>query len=127
MLTLDQTTLFYFSLRDAINCDKDKSGLVHNWASRIQPNTKAHSKPTSIQNSASTPFLTHTSSQTSQSTLSRDVKVTEDVEVASATGGLSDHDETFGEERDAEFKSPPKAGRHITSEVSHIVSCTHMH
>ena len=121
MLTLDQTTVFYFSLRDAAN--NDKPGLVSDWVSRIQPNAKPSSKPSSTRNSASTPSQTHTSSRTCRSALSKDVKVTEDTEVASAAGGLFNPGETSGEEpREATIESLLKARRRTTSEVSHIFS-----
>jgi len=128
MLTLDQTTLFYFSLRDT-PIDKDKLGLVTTWAAKVPSYAKktCDPGPNSTQ-STSTPPLTLASSHSSRSASSRAVKVTHaNVEVISDTGGLSDHDETVGDERDLAIKSPPKGGRRLTSKVKFPVSPVLIH
>jgi hypothetical protein len=123
MLTLDQTMLFYFFLRDAPTNtnDKDMIGLVNNWVGRIPRNTKPGSKCLSdIQSLAKQLFTTDGSSQVSTLSLNKNVKATEDVHMDSI-GGLSDHDETIGEECIIAVKSPLKEESHVTSIVSYQI------
>jgi hypothetical protein len=123
MLTLDQTTLFYFFLRDVPTNtnDKDMTGLVNDWAARIPRNTKPGSKHLSdIQSLAKRSFTTDSSSQVSTSSLNKNVKATKDVHMDSI-GGLSDHDETIGEECIIAVKSPLKEGSHVMSIVSYQI------
>jgi hypothetical protein len=123
MLTLDQTMLFYFFLRDAPTNtnDKDMIGLVNDWAARIPRNTKPRSKCLSdIQSLAKQSFTTDSLSQVSTSSLNKNVKATKDVHIDSV-GGLSNHDETIGEEHIIAVKSPLKEGSHVTSIVSYQI------
>jgi hypothetical protein len=91
MLTLDPTTLFYFSLRDG-NCNHE--GLIQDWAANIPHNAK----PGSSHRKA-TPSLTHGSTSGScpplstQSTLNS-VKISGGIQIDK--GGLSDADKTRG-------------------------------
>jgi hypothetical protein len=117
MLTLDRTTLFYFSLRDLDEKNKH-SGLIKDWATKIPRNAKPGS-------STHTPSLTHGSTRSSHAASSirsalNTVKISNhDDGVEIAEGGLSDLDETIGNERDAAVKSPPKGKQRISSAVSH--------
>jgi hypothetical protein len=113
---LDCTTLFYFSLRDLDEKDKH-SGLIKDWATKIPRNVKP--------GSTCTPSLTHGSTHSSHaasliwSALNM-VKISNhDNGVEIAEGGLSDLDETIGNERNAAIKSPPKGKQRILSVVSH--------
>ena len=134
MLTLDQTTLYYRNLSNAY-VKENYSGLtdeVNAWALQVPRGSKAKSK-TSVR-SASTPSLTNASSSRpprssgsarpiARSALTNSVKVKntdsdDEVQIVQDTGFISDQDETMGEERDAAVKSPPKAGRRVSSSVS---------
>jgi hypothetical protein len=122
MLTLDHTTLFYWTLSDTSKSKDKFAGIINDWASKVpqnsKPPSKARSKSNSIQ-SASTPSLTNASTvKTGRSALRQDVKITDhgvhdDVDI------ISDLDETIGKERDAAKQSPDKGRQRVTSSVSH--------
>lgn len=125
MLTLDCTTLFYFSLYSLTNKDKD-SGAIDDWADRVSQATQPtrNHKTTSIR-SGSTPSLTTGLSHSTRPlvsarlALTNNIKITEDNSIIiRSDGGLSDHDETRGPEREAAIKSPPKGKQRLTSTVS---------
>lgn len=138
MLTLDQTTLYYRNLSNAY-VKENYSGLtdeVNAWALQVPRGSKAKSKM-SVR-SVSTPSLTNASSSCpprssgsarpaarpiARSALTNSVKVKntdsdDEVQIVQDTGFISDQDETMGEERDAAVKSPPKAGRRVSSSAS---------
>jgi len=133
MLTLDATTLFYFSLSDTYTSAKDKhhnTGLVSNWAAKVHWNVKLVNKPISGQ-STSTPALTNSRSQSRippsmHSALTNNVRINDqldkdgDVEIIN-DGGLSDRDEIKGQEYEFAIKSPPKGKKCVTSSVGHIL------
>ena len=127
MLTLDPTTLFYFSLRD-LDFKNNHAGLIQDWATKIPRNAKPEST-----RSKATPSLTHGSTRSSHAPPSarsalNTVKIGEhDDSIKIAEGGLSDVDETKGDERDAAIKSPPKGTRRITSSVSDRILQRHSH
>jgi len=127
MLTLDPTTLFYFSLRD-LDFKNNHAGLIQDWATKIPHNAK----PGSTRSKA-TPSLTHGSTRSSHAPpLTRSalntVKISDpDDGIKIAEGGLSDIDETKGYERDAAIKSPPKGKQRITSSVSDQLLPHHSH
>jgi hypothetical protein len=116
MLTLDRTTLFYFSLRDLDEKNKH-SGFIKDWATKIPRNAKP--------GSTHTPSLTHGSTRSSHAASSirsalNTVKISNyDNGVEIAEGGLSDLDETIGNEQGAAVKSPLKGKQRISSAVSH--------
>lgn len=129
MLTLDQTTLYYFNLSNAY-VKNNLSGLtdeVNAWALQVPRGEKVKSK-TSVP-SASTPSLTNapsshfsrSSGPKVRSALNNAIKVRDsdkdEVQILRETGFISDQDETMGEERDAAAKSPPKLGQRISSSV----------
>jgi hypothetical protein len=118
MLTLDRTTLFYFSLRDL----DDHVGLVQDWVTKVPCNAKPGST-----HSKATPSLTLGSTRSSHASPStrsalNTVKISDhDNGIKIAKGGLLDVDETKGNERDATIKSPLKGKQRITSSVSDLL------
>jgi len=142
MLTLDETTLFYYSLgQSPLSRSTTKvSGLINNWAHEVEAR-RVSAKPgskASIPNSASTlPPLTTASTKSSdkRSALSNEVAisthskraryvVSDSEEEQINIGGLSDQDETIGTEREAAVLSPPKGKQRVTSAVSLLLFCT---
>jgi len=121
MLTLDRTTLFYFSLRDR-DFKKNHEGLIQDWATKIPRNAKpggTHSKATPSLTQGST-RSSHAPPSTQSAINAVAVKISNhDDSIKIAEGGLSDVDETKGNERDAAIKSPPKGKQRITSSVSY--------
>jgi hypothetical protein len=133
-LTLDQSTLFYWTLSDV---PPKRDSVVHEWASAIT----AHSKSTALKGPKSTssrtksiiPSLTGGASRSVAPSVLTDnikvisrqssdqvkVKVESQADVISLSeGGLSDNDELGGKEREIAINSPPKGKKRITSEVS---------
>jgi hypothetical protein len=141
MLTLDETTLFYYSLYSSATGAKNPTTAVEEWktgvkpdyAPRSKPSSRAPSKPGSRANyaasSSKVPSLTAastTSRSTSRSILTKDVlinqahqKSKEDRSI-SQLGGVSDDDEVNGEERLAAASSPFKEKIRLTSSVSRL-------
>jgi hypothetical protein len=137
LLTLNQSTLFYWTLSDS-SCKKRKhSSVINDWASAIPTNAKPPSQaPKSISSHAKSdlPSLTSGASRSSApSVLTQNVKIISHRASGSAKvkdepapdshtvyygGGLSDNDEMRGEEREVAINSPPKGKKRITSEVS---------
>lgn len=142
LLTLDESTLFYWTLSDAASQAHKKrkhSSAVSKWATAIHTSstsTKSSSqapKSTSSRAKTDIPSLTCGTSGRSYapSVLSDNVKIishqsSDAVKVKAErvpalsmynNGGLSDNDEMRGEEREVAVNSPPKGKRRITSEV----------
>ena len=125
MLTLDPSTLFYWNLSDPP--PKKLKHAVESWAKSIPLNAKP---PSHAPSSHVTPSLTHGSSRsTGRSVLTDAIIVTSKVArpaqikpdpdfIDIHDGGLSDHDEIRGRERDAAVFSPPKGKVRLNSEVS---------
>ena len=134
-LTLDESTLFYWTLSDSATSHKKQISAINQWASAIPTNSGTKStvtapKSTSSRGKADIPSLTCGTSQRSYapSVLSNNVKIfshkPSDREVKAEpavsiynNGGLSDNDEIKGEERELAINSPPKGKKRITSEV----------
>ena len=136
LLTLDESTLFYWSLSDASHKKQKHISAINKWASAI-PGTKSMTQaPKSTSSSrpkTDIPSLTSGTSGRSYapSVLSDNVKIishqSSDVVKVKAeqapvlsiynNSGLSDNDKIKGEEREVAIKSPPKGKRRITSEV----------
>lgn len=127
-LTLDQSTLFYWTLSD-ISQKKRSSTIINEWASAIPRHAKLATK--------SIPSLTSRSSAPSSLTKNVNiirhqldaVKVTAEsasnavpFDQSESMGGLSDNDEMKGEERVAAINSPPKGKKRVTSSVSPFVN-----
>jgi hypothetical protein len=130
MLTLDQSTLFYFSINSTP--EPSKKG-IKSWASHVD--LPIPSRPNSNHGSrGSKPGSQHTSSQhnssfrTSKSTLVDHIVITTKADDRSASA--SDNDETFGRfeyedetagvERDFAVSSPIKGSGRLTSSVKNI-------
>ena len=146
MLTLDETTLFYWTLSDPPPGKKMRYS-VESWAKSIPSNAKPTSRAPSQATSAktkkssttdqrygstgtSTPALTSPLSYaTSSSVLTREIVISSahhDVPVKIKEnpnsvylheGGLSDHEEMTGVERDAAHASPIKGRKRLDSKV----------
>jgi hypothetical protein len=135
-LTLDQSTLFYWTLSDV---PRKWSSAINEWASAIPSRSKSTlqgPKSTSSRTTSIIPSLTAGSSASRSSApsvltdnikvISRqssdqvEVKVESQADVISLSdeGGLSDCDELDGKEREAAINSPPKGKKRITSEVT---------
>jgi hypothetical protein len=125
MLTLDETTLFYYSL--SLSNGKKTSSLIKDWADYVDTATNPKLRTNNARSSTST----RTSSQaTKVSPLSDQVAITSqkpagpskaDLSIDNVTGGLADEDEVEGAERDEAINSPPKGKVRATSAVSHYI------
>lgn len=124
LLTLDESTLFYWTLSDASHNNQKHFSAINKWASAITSTKSTSQAPRSTSSRADIPSLTIGPSTRSYapSILSDNVKIIVKADPAPElsiynNGGLSDNDEIKGEERDFAIKSPPKGKRRITSEV----------
>lgn len=141
MLTLDPTTLFYWSLSDP---PKKIKYSVESWAKTIPSNAKPASRATSQTNSVRTGKLSTgkrsgpaPSASRSQATTTSSASVlTADIAITNAQlsqavkikqdpgtiytydGGLSDCEEVDGVEREVALVSPVKGKRRLDSNVS---------
>jgi hypothetical protein len=132
MLTLDQSTLFYWNLSDSNNKKRKHGRIISEWASAIPSNAKAGSRAPSRTTTARKPASSHsdsilplpsltsgTSGSTAPSVLTKNIRIVshmaptaqakvkpepEDITIHS-DAGLSHNDETKGNEREA---APPK-------------------
>ena len=131
LLTLDHTTLFYWTLSGAAVNKKSHSSAIKKWASAVphnEPPSQAHSVASHTR--ITTPSLTSGASRSSApSVLTDNVKIIQAPDVVKVksepvptvflddNGGLSDNNEMKGEEHEVTIKSPPKGKKRITSEV----------
>ena len=127
-LTLDQSTLFYWTLSDA---PPKRSSAINEWASAIPAQSKAkfqgHAKSSGSVFAGSSGGPTRPSASSiltdnirviSHQPLDQ-VKVKVEPGVLSLSdGGLSDNDEMGGKERETAINSPLKGKKRITSEVT---------
>ena len=136
LLTLDQSTLFYWTLSDASRKQRKHSSAINEWAAAIPATAKPTvqvPRSTSSRAKSDIPSLTSGASRSSApSVLTDNVKIishrasnlvkvkAEPVPELSIydDGGLSDSDEIRGEEREVAINSPPKGKKRVTSEVS---------
>jgi hypothetical protein len=146
MLTLDETTLYYFFLSDSASAmdSKEFSTGINDWAASIPENSKPGSKANTSQpsifknrsasrrNGSVLPPLTNGSTRSSSnSVLTNNVLIShaepiirikeepkKNYHLGVIDGGLSDEDETQGLEREAAVASPPKGKKRVTSSVS---------
>jgi hypothetical protein len=140
MLTLDETTLFYFSLTNTSSGGKRFNSLITDWVNKVdqrpsessRPNVKVNSKPGSSRSLApGAPGLASKPASTKSSNpsaLTKDITITSPVEQDECKAGdedgfgsFVDEDETQGPEREAAVMSPPKGKRRLSSSVS--LSC----
>jgi hypothetical protein len=135
LLTLDQSTLFYWTLSDIASHKKRKhASAIKDWALAVpttaKPTLKAPSRA-SLAKSGVPPLTTGTSRSSALSVLTDNVKIINrraldsvkvKVELPSLLlhidGGLSDNNKRRGEEWEAAINSPPKGKKQVTSEVS---------
>lgn len=147
LLTLDPTTLFYWSLVSE-HPSKRMKYSVESWAKTIPSKAtsgSSASRPTSHANSARTgkasstgrrpgstaPALISSRSQADSSAsiltgaititnaqVPEAVKIKQDTAIYTYDGALSDNDEIMGVERDAAHASPFKGKKRLNSEVS---------
>ena len=133
LLTLDETTLFYYFLSDSKKKYADSAG-INNWAATIPKNSKPASKVASAAGSRSIasifsgpPLTDATTRSSGTSALSKNIKVSRDIPVKIeshdtfiqvAEGGLEDDDEAADLEREAAIKSPLKGKKRVSSSVS---------
>ena len=121
MLTLDHTTLFYFSLRDHLSKLKDNNvGLEQymDWAMNIPKNAKPLSMDVPSLTNGST-LQSHLPPST-WSALTNNVRITQyDGDIEIVDHGFPNQDKTRGSEREATIKSPPKGKQCILSLVCH--------
>jgi len=120
MLTLSQPTLYYMNL--SRDMTQKNSGIIKDWAATV---SKFSSKPTSTAGSSRTLGSIARSSTTQLTSQPSTASTKKAIEPAfqpalsdNESNGLSDHDETIGNERDAALNSPPKNGARATSSVS---------
>lgn len=126
MLTLDNTTLFYFSLSDKTVPEEKHTAAIQDWAKKLPKRIGGTSGGLrSVTSALTKSSATHTSSshstRTSRSALNNGFirRCGDDaVEVIDVDGPLSDNDETKGPERDAAIKSPLKGKKRLSSSVS---------
>jgi hypothetical protein len=136
LLTLDQSTLFYWTLSDSyLKNRRPNSTTIKEWVSALpssaEPVSRAPSHITGRTNKSHSshsksviPSLTSgTSRSSAPSILTNNITIVSHAALNSvkvkaepvpdtitlhSDGGLSDNDETKGEEREAAIKSPPK-------------------
>lgn len=136
MLTLDNTTLFYWTLSNEHETKRQKQEHVLDWSLRVPLHSKPGSRPksgtgdskTKSRGSAALPSIfsgksTDRTSRTSILTSAlkiTEVKAEQPEIVINDVGGLSDSNEVEGIERDAAMASPFKKGERATSSVSNI-------
>jgi hypothetical protein len=134
LLTLDRSTLFYWTLSDATLHKKRKhASAIKDWALAVPAIAKPTSKaPSSLTKSDVPPLTSGTSRSSAPSVLTDNVKIISHRALNSVKvkaeplptlslhidGGLSDNDERRGEEREVAVNSPPKGKKRVTSEVS---------
>jgi hypothetical protein len=147
-LTLDQSTLFYWTLSGLSGSKKRKYredlNNLSDWAAAVPSTAKPASHTTHItgtgghsrsKSQAGVPSLVTSTNQGRSSILTNNVKIVsrgvmgstkvkaepaQDSEMIyiKSDGGLSDNDEINGEERTFAVNSPPKGKKRVTSEVS---------
>jgi hypothetical protein len=134
MLTLDHSTLFYWTLSDTSHNKRKCCSTIKAWASALPTNSYPISQVTSKSISSHIPSLTDASHSSAPSILTDDVKIIthqpasdlvkvkpEPGPILSLTdaGSLSDNDEMRGDEQDAVINSPPKGKRQVISKVNY--------
>ena len=142
LLTLDESTLFYWTRSDASSTKRKRSSVIKEWVSAVPTNCRTKSRSQVLNSTSSTantdiPLLTCGTSDRSYapSVLSNNIKIFSHQSRASDIGkvkaepqavpalsiyndgGLSDNDEIKGEEQQVAINSPPKGKRQLTSKV----------
>jgi hypothetical protein len=142
LLTLDHSTLFYWTLSDASHKKWKHPSAIKEWVSESKGRTTVYASQaqasisisTRTKSAAGIPSLTSGVSRSSASVLTNNVivscRASDSVKVKTNPGsapgptvsirddgGLSDNDELRGGEQDVAINSPIKGKRHVTSEV----------
>lgn len=144
MFTLDETTLFYFSISQSMSSGQtnfSKKAGIMSWASKVNSGafSRAPSATNSIDSRRTSATLPATTTGSSHSNTTA-VKPASDAALGRATSGpsnqdadtldadtlgmdvtfgaMSDEEEMKGTERDAAVNSPPKGKKRLTSSVS---------
>jgi hypothetical protein len=117
MLTLDHSTLFYFSLNS--NPEPFKKG-IKGWASNVDVSLSERAKPSSTRPGSkagsSKSIITSKSTLVDNVVISRKVEVKPEPDVETF-GLFQDEDETIGAEHDAAISSPIKGRGRLTNSV----------
>ena len=119
MLTLDITTLFYYTLSQK-DVQKPVLGMVKEWCSIVDANS---TRPSSKSGSICSLLVKTQSSMlvsTTQPKLGPKIATNELDDDIEYVGGLSNEDETLGAKWEAAVTSPLKNGKRATSSVSSI-------
>ena len=139
LLSLNETTLYYYFLSDRISSEEKLSTGINRWVATIPDNAKPGNKVASASalrmsnhSGSHIPALTNATSRSSNtSVLSESIKISQNVDAKVKTHaephdasleiielGLEDDDETMGIEREAALKSPPKGKVRVSSDVT---------
>ena len=134
MLTLDPTTLFYWTLSYPPP-KKIKFSTVESWVKSIPPSAKPVTGPATVKtgksstnhHSSTAPALMSASSHVASSVRTSTITITSTQDpikikqdpgsIYTYDGGLSDREETAGVEHDVAHASPIKGKRWLNSEV----------
>ena len=138
-LTLDESTLFYWTLSDESHSTGEKRkhiSVINKWASVVHSIKSSSQAPKSSSSHTRDDIPSLTSGTTSGRTYAPSI-LSENIQILSHqssdavkvkaklapeilvynNGGLSDNDELTGEEQEVAIKSPPKGKKRMTSEV----------
>ena len=125
MLTLDQMTLFYFTLMQTNDQKSQYSGLISSWAAEVNaghPHSEASGKSHDVHSIPS--LISGTTQLTSTLVLTNRVAIASadlgmvDISDTKSGHGLPDKDKTKGVEQDTTVISPPKRKKYAMSSVS---------
>jgi hypothetical protein len=134
-LTLDESTLFYWTLSNSYKKQKNRHSAINDWASEIST-VNSGSTSSSRPNVSSSKKVSGRNNRLSESVLTKNIKIIsrqpDVVKVKTEQGlrdtyqdgGLSDNDETMGNEREVAINSPPKGKKRVTSEVFLFIYCS---
>ena len=136
LLTLDQSTLFYRTLSNFYTGDnREPSDGIREWRSGVsksKPTSRVANSLTSRARSTTPSVMSNAGRSSAPSVLTDNIKIISRSQASESTkvnlepastigfnenGGLSDNDETIGEEREAAFASPFKGKKRLTCEV----------
>jgi hypothetical protein len=122
LLTLDQSTLFYWTLSDTSHKKHKHASAIKDWALSVPATKPTLRAPSSLAKSDIPPLTSGTSRSSAPSVLTDNVKIISHqaldlVKVKAEPlptlslhidGGLSNNDKRRGKEQEAMINSPPK-------------------
>ena len=138
-LTLDKSTLFYWTLSNASSKKQKHISAINEWTLAIPTNTSMKSTSQGPKSSSSctkyniASLINGVSHSSASSVLSNNVKIIHQASNATKSkskpvpdaslsihwdGGLLNNEEIRGNEWEVAINSPPKGKRHITSQVN---------